>query len=171
MPTRAEVVVDLDIRGVGWALLRRVATTDPKPRTEGDPDMAEHFDLEDLPAEVRAFLTERHLATLTTISPSGDLQVTPVGFTYQPERNMARVITWATSVKAKNVAAHPGGKVAVSQVDGGRWLTLYGAAELGTSAESCAEGVSRYAERYRQPKERDDRVVIEILVDRIIGRA
>lgn len=133
--------------------------------------MAERFDPADPPAEVRTFLTDRHLATLTTISPSGDLQVTPVGFTYQPERTMARVITWATSVKAKNVAANPGSKVAVSQVDGGRWLTLYGTAQLGTSAESCDEGVTRYAERYRQPKDRDDRVVIEILVDRIIGRA
>ncbi len=28
-----------------------------------------------------------------------------------------------------------------------------------------------YAERYRQPKERDDRVVIEIQVDRVLGRA
>jgi hypothetical protein len=31
--------------------------------------------------------------------------------------------------------------------------------------------VAAYAERYRQPKERDDRVVIEIQVDRILGRA
>ena len=133
--------------------------------------MAERFDPTNPPDDVRAFYTERHLATLTTISPSGDLQVTPVGFTYEPERATARVITWASSVKAKNVAASPGGKVAVSQVDGGRWLTFYGTATLGTSAESQLEGVSRYAERYRQPKERDDRVVIEIAVDRIIGRA
>lgn len=133
--------------------------------------MAERFDPTDLPAEVQEFLRERHLATLTTLSPSGDLQVTPVGFTYQPEHTLARVITWATSVKAKNVAASPGGKVAVSQVDGGRWLTLYGTATLGTSPASQHEGVTRYAERYREPKVRDDRVVIEIAVDRIIGRA
>ena len=34
-----------------------------------------------------------------------------------------------------------------------------------------AEGVRRYAERYRPPKERDDRVVVEITVDRVLGRA
>jgi hypothetical protein len=31
--------------------------------------------------------------------------------------------------------------------------------------------VRRYAERYRQPKERPDRVAIEIAVDRVLGRA
>jgi len=39
------------------------------------------------------------------------------------------------------------------------------------SPEQCAEGVRRYAERYRQPGERDDRVVIELSVDRVLGRA
>jgi hypothetical protein len=32
--------------------------------------------------------------------------------------------------------------------------------------EACA----RYAQRYRQPKERDNRVAVIILVDRIMGR-
>ena len=31
--------------------------------------------------------------------------------------------------------------------------------------------VEGYAARYREPKERDDRVVIEIAVERILGRA
>jgi hypothetical protein len=33
-----------------------------------------------------------------------------------------------------------------------------------------AEAVRRYAHRYRQPGDRDDRVAIEIAVERIIGR-
>jgi hypothetical protein len=36
---------------------------------------------------------------------------------------------------------------------------------------AVAEAVAAYAERYRQPKERTDRVVIEIQVDRVLGRA
>ena len=47
-------------------------------------------------------------------------------------------------------------------MDGGRWLTLEGAATVTDDPERVAEGVRRYAERYRQPGERDDRVVIEI---------
>jgi F420H(2)-dependent biliverdin reductase len=32
-----------------------------------------------------------------------------------------------------------------------------------------AEAVDAYAQRYRQPKERSDRVVIEISVDKVMG--
>lgn len=129
------------------------------------------FDLDDLPPELDAFLTERHLATLTVTRSDGSPQVTPVGVTYQPETRTARVITWADSYKARTVAADPGQPVAVCQVDGGRWLTIYGRATVTTEPDAVAEAVRRYAARYRQPKERDDRVVIEIAVDRLVGRA
>lgn len=120
--------------------------------------------------EARTFLTERHLATLTLTTRSGRLQVVPVGFTYEPERRLARVITWAAAHKARNVAASPGLDVVLCQVDGGRWLSLYGRATLADDPASVAEGERRYTERYRPPKERTDRVVLEIAVDRIIGR-
>ena len=57
------------------------------------------------------------------------------------------------------------------QVDGGRFLSLEGPAVVTSEPDRVAEGVNRYAERYRQPKERDDRVVIEIAVENIRGRA
>ncbi|MDH3683873.1 MAG: pyridoxamine 5'-phosphate oxidase family protein, partial [Acidimicrobiia bacterium] len=123
------------------------------------------------PGEVLAFLTERHLATLTVQRADGSPQVTPVGVTYEPGRCLARVITWSGAFKARSVAARPNQQVAVCQVDGGRWLTLYGTATVTDAAARVAEGVERYGERYRQPKARDDRVVIEIDVDRLIGRA
>ena len=61
----------------------------------------------------------------------------------------------------------------VSQVDGGRWLTLEGTVRLVTRDTDNAEvneACVRYAQRYRQPKERDNRVAIIIDVDRIMGR-
>ena len=124
-----------------------------------------------LAPEVLAFLEERHLATLTTLRPDGSPHVVAVGFTFDPDRAIARVITFAPSRKARNVAAARGGRAAVCQVDGGRWLTLEGPATVTADADHVAEAVRRYAERYRQPGERDDRVVIEIAVDRILGRA
>lgn len=133
--------------------------------------MTSSFDPRHAPDTVVAFLTERHLASLTTVDPSGDLQVTPVGTTFDPERGLLRVITWATSRKARNVRAGPGQRVAVCQVDAGRWLALYGPATVTADPDAVAEGVRRYTERYRQPKDRSDRVVIEIAVDRIVGRA
>jgi F420H(2)-dependent biliverdin reductase len=129
------------------------------------------YDLDDLPGEVLSFLTERHLATLTTRGAGGWPQVTPVGVTYDPEERLARVITWSRSVKARNVARQPDQPVALCQLDGGRWLTLYGLATVTDATERTAIAVERYARRYRQPKERPDRVAIEIAVSRIVGRA
>jgi F420H(2)-dependent biliverdin reductase len=124
----------------------------------------------DLPTDALDFLRERHLATLTTLRADGSPHVVAVGFTWDDEAGLARVITFAPSQKARNVARSMSPRAAVSQVDGGRWLTLEGPAAVTDDPTRVAEGVRRYAERYRQPKERDDRVVIEIAVDRILGR-
>jgi PPOX class probable F420-dependent enzyme len=118
--------------------------------------------------EVLAFLAERHLATLTTLRADGSPHVVPVGFGYDPDARLVRIITFAGSVKARNAAR--GGRAAVSQVDGGRWLTLEGTVRLATDPADVADAVAAYAARYRQPGERADRVAIEILVDRVMGR-
>jgi hypothetical protein len=64
-----------------------------------------------------------------------------------------------------------GARVALCQVDGGRWLTVEGSAVVTDDPDRVAEAVRRYAERYRQPGEREDRVAIEVRVDRMMGRA
>ena len=56
-------------------------------------------------------------------------------------------------------------------MDGGRYLSFEGPAVVTSEPDRVAEGVRRYADRYRQPKEREDRVVIEIDVEHIRGRA
>jgi F420H(2)-dependent biliverdin reductase len=97
--------------------------------------------------------------------------VTPVGFTFDPDERLVRIITWTGAVKAGNLAQRPGSRVAVCQVDGGRWVTFEGPAEVTTDPERNAEGVRRYAERYRTPADRPDRATIEVRVDRATGRA
>lgn len=133
--------------------------------------VATSFDPANPGAEVMAFLTERHLASLTVQRESGRPHVTPVGFTYEPATQTARVITWSSSWKARHVAANPQQEAVVCQVDGGRWLSIYGTPTVASDPVSTAEGERRYAERYRPPKVRDDRVVIEIAVTEILGRA
>jgi PPOX class probable F420-dependent enzyme len=125
--------------------------------------------LADTTEEFRAFWAERHLATLTTIRPDGTPHVVPVGVTLDLETGTARVITSANSRKARNVAEAGTLAVAVCQVDGGRWSTLEGDARVRTAADAVAEGVRRYAERYREPRENPERVVIEIAVQRVLG--
>lgn len=122
-----------------------------------------------LSPEMLAFLAERHLATLTTLRADGSPHVVPVGFSYDRDAGVVRIITFAGSMKARNAARH--GRAAVSQVDGGRWATLEGVARLVDDAPSVALAVAGYAARYRQPSERADRVAIEIVVDKAMGRA
>ena len=124
---------------------------------------------DDITDEMLAFLREYHLASLTTFRADSSPHVVPVGFSYDPEAQVVRVITFASSMKYKN--ALRGGRAVVSQVDGGRWLTLEGSVSGTADPERVAAAVSGYAARYRQPGERDDRVAIEIAVDRVMGRA
>ncbi|GAB3199663.1 F420-dependent biliverdin reductase [Geodermatophilus arenarius] len=117
-----------------------------------------------------AFLTERHLATLTTLRADGSPHVVPVGVTYDPDTRTARVITSGGSAKARHVRAGQT-RVAVCQVDGRRWLTLEGTAVVRDDAAAVADAEARYARRYRQPRENPARVVVEISVDRVLGNA
>ncbi|MFE2100388.1 TIGR03618 family F420-dependent PPOX class oxidoreductase [Streptomyces sp. PTD9-10] len=120
-----------------------------------------------------AFWRERHLCTLTTLRPDGSPHVVPVGVTYDPEARLARVITNKTSAKVSHVlaAGAEGARVAVCQVDGRRWATLEGRAHVHSEPERVAEAERRYAERYhREPGENPSRVVIEIELERALGR-
>lgn len=130
------------------------------------------LDLDALPQEVLDFLGEYHLASLTTQRPDGSPHVVAVGFSYDPAARVARVITWAASQKAKNAVRmeRAGQRAALCQIDGGRWLSLEGPVRLRTDPEGVRAGVEGYAARYRPPKQRDDRVVIEIAVERMLGR-
>lgn len=123
----------------------------------------------DITSEMLTFLQEYHLASLTTMRADGSPHVVPVGFSYDHEAHVVRVITFASSLKYKN--ALRGGRAVVSQVDGGRWLTLEGTVSGTADPQRVAAAVAGYAARYRQPGEREDRVAIEIAVDRVMGRA
>jgi len=112
-----------------------------------------------------AFVTERHLATLSTLHPNGSIHVVAVGFTYRD--GIARVITSGDSRKVANVLAD--GRASISQVDGVRWLTLQGMATIARSPEEVALGVELYSQRYRQPRVNPLRVVIELEVQNVLG--
>jgi general stress protein 26 len=93
-----------------------------------------------------AFLTERHLAMLTTLRADGSPHVVAVGFTF--ERSKVGVL---------------------SQVDGARWLSLEGIAGVNRDPDAVRDAELRYAQRYRTPRENPQRVVIEVIVKRVLG--
>ena len=126
------------------------------------------FDPAALPDEVPAFLADRHLATLTTLGIDGRPHVVAVGFTFDPALRLVRIITNAGTQKAVNAAR--GGRAAVAQVDGRRWLSLEGPAAVTDDPDRVAAAVAAYGTRYRQPGENPNRVALEITVERVLGR-
>lgn len=123
------------------------------------------------PAELGAsaleFLAERHLATLATVRADGTPHVVAVGFTYDSDAALARVITVEGSQKVRNVDR--GGYGSLTHVDGPRWITLEGPARVSRDPERITDAERRYAARYRQPRVNPRRVVIEVSVERILG--
>jgi PPOX class probable F420-dependent enzyme len=120
-----------------------------------------------LSADALRFLSERHLATLTTLRPDGTPHVVPVGFTWDADTRLARVITSRSSRKARNADA--GCRAVLCQVDGRHWLSLEGTASLLTAPEEVHDAEQRYAVRYRTPRVNPERVVIAVTVDRVLG--
>ena len=125
------------------------------------------LDPADLPEAAVAFMAERHLATLTTLRRDGSPHVVPVGFTWDAEHKVARVI--ASRGSAKVVQARSARRAALSQVEGRRWLTLEGTTRVLEDEASVRDAEERYAVRYRQPRPNPERVVIVLDVDRVLG--
>ena len=114
-----------------------------------------------------AFLTERHLAMLTTLRADNTPHVVAVGFTFDPKTHIARVITSGGTQKAVN--AERAGVAVLSQVDGARWLSLEGHATVNSDADAVRDAELRYAQRYRTPRVNPRRVVIEVHIERVLG--
>lgn len=115
------------------------------------------------------FWRERHLCTVTTLRKDGSPHVIPMGIVVDAENGVAWGITSRTSQKVANLRSGGDPRVAVCQVDGRRWSTLEGTAEVREDTDSVAEAVRRYAERYRTPRENPDRVALRIDITRVIG--
>jgi PPOX class probable F420-dependent enzyme len=123
-----------------------------------------------LTPEQHVFVTERRLATLTTLRTDGTPHVVPVGFTWDGDAGVVRITTRDGSAKVRNVEAAEGpARVAVCQVDGGRWLTLEGVATVSRDPDEIAEAMRRYAVRYRLLHEDPRRIVLRVAVDRLLG--
>lgn len=129
------------------------------------------FDPRNLPDDVLSFLQERHVGTLTTLDPEGRLHLVAIAFTYEPADGLIRMITYGTSQKVKNLRqAGEAARAAVGQVDGRRWLSFEGPARVVDDPERVARAVALHAARYKQPGDNPQRVAIELIPERVLGR-
>lgn len=111
------------------------------------------------------FVTDRHLATLSTISKNGAIHTVAVGFTLYD--GVVRIITSDGSQKVRNIERD--GRATVGQVDGGRWISFVGTAVIERERADIALAEDLYGVRYRQPEPNPRRVVIRITIDRVLG--
>jgi PPOX class probable F420-dependent enzyme len=103
------------------------------------------------------------------VRPNGSPHVVAIAFTFDADAGTVRIITSDGSQKVRNLEQTR--TAAVCQVDGGRWLTLEGQGTVHRDPTRVAHAVALYEARYRPVKENPSRVVIEIAVDRVLGRA
>jgi len=75
---------------------------------------------------------------------------------------------WPIHASTCASAVSQGALLLLLPLDGARWVTLEGPVRVLDDATAVEAAVAAYARRYRQPRERDDRVVIEIEVDRMM---
>jgi PPOX class probable F420-dependent enzyme len=123
----------------------------------------------ELTADHLEFWRERHLCSVTTLRRDGSPHVVPMGIVIDPEHNSAWGITSGTSQKVANLRTGNDPRVAVCQVDGRRWSTIEGTAEVLDDSDSVAEAVRRYAQRYRRPRANPQRVAVRITITSVIG--
>ena len=127
------------------------------------------FSASEVNSALTEFLTERHLAILTLVRPDGRPHSTPIGFMWDEEAEVVKIITWSGSLKTRLL--EKGNLVgSIAQVDGGRWVTFEGSCSVSADPEVCKDAVERYARRYSPPKDRGaDRRVSTMTVSRILA--
>ena len=123
--------------------------------------------------EQLVFVTERHLATLTTLRADGSPHVVPVAFTWDAAAGVARAVAPSSSVKVRNArrtsADGSAPRAALCQVDGGRWITLEGVIEVHEDAAEVADVVVRNTRRYGPLVPEPEAVVLRLRVDRVMA--
>ena len=123
--------------------------------------------------EQLVFVTERHLATLTTLRADGTPHVTPVAYMWDAATGTAVLTTERGSAKAVNARRRgPDGgapRAALCQVDGGRWLTLEGTIEADDDPVALADAAARHARRYHELEPAGERIVLRLTADRVLA--
>jgi len=115
-----------------------------------------------------AFLTERHLGTLTTLRSDGFPHVVAVAFAYDNDNAVVSIISSDRTQKVANLERD--GRAVVCQVDGPRWLALEGAGIVSRDSDRVASAVEAFEARYRPVSDNPKRIAIEIKVERVLGR-
>ena len=128
------------------------------------------------PQQIAARLSEPHVAHLATVRPDGRPHLAPVWF--EVAGNLARIMTDADSVKARNLAENPSATLSIASPSRPYWyIILEGTTTL--TREGLVRSVERICVKYDGPVkgkefagellEDDDMVLIEMAIQRTIS--
>ena len=100
------------------------------------------------------FVSDYHLATLSTLAPSGLLHVVAVGFSFAD--GLVRIITMDGSQKVRNIERD--GRATVAQIAGPQWLSIAGHATVSRDPDAVARAVDSADRRTAELKDTARRV-------------
>ncbi len=113
----------------------------------------------------QTFVSDYHLATLSTIGPDGLIHAVAVGYTLAD--GLVRIITMDGSQKVRNIER--GSLATIAQVSGPQWLSFAGRATVSRDPAAVARAVALYTARYREPRPNPRRVAIELVPTKVLG--
>ncbi len=128
-----------------------------------------------IPEEVRAFLEQPHLGVLGTLNRDGSPQLTAIWYDLIDDLVVMNITRGL--VKERNLRRDP--RLALCVVDGARYVTLSGRAEIIEDRDVQEAEVRRMATRYNGPRlgarhwqtiAHQDRLGIHLHVERIYTR-
>ncbi len=127
------------------------------------------YSLDNLPKSIEEFLSTRAFGSLNSIDKTNNLHTAVVGFHFDKNKKIIRIISQKKSIKVKNIIQN--NNVSLSQIRDNKWLSFIGTAIIKYDQESIKLATDAYTLRYEKPSENPDRIAIEISVKKILGNA
>ena len=127
------------------------------------------YSLDNIPKSIEEFLSTRAFGSLNSIDKTNNLHTAVVGFHFDKNKKIIRIISQKKSIKVKNIIQN--NNVSLSQIRDNKWLSFIGTATIKYDQESIKLASDAYTLRYEKPSENPDRIAIEISVKKILGNA
>ncbi len=126
------------------------------------------FPPEELSSEAIEFLNApRCIGTLGTVDAKGRPHAASVGYTYDHEARLVRIVTMPGSQKVRNIERT--GYANLNQITGMMWLQVQGPTAVKSDPESLAAAYEAFAARYGRHHEGDVLIAVELRVERCLG--
>jgi general stress protein 26 len=127
------------------------------------------YNISQLPESVDIFLATTSFGALSSIDVKGSLHTAVVGFHFNKDEKIIRIISNKDSQKVKNIQKN--NQLSLCQVSGNKWISFFGTGIIHTTQQKVKEATNAYASRYQEPGDSTERIAIEIKIEKMLGNA